>query len=223
MPAVGTEVVGRFHQAPVEFFQGRIDRQNHERQEAVDQPDADREVVVEQGDATGLGQQRVEALGDPAVFTQDDQPRVVADQQVGPERDGDQQHHQVAPTGCQARHPQRHRKTEQEAQDRGATGLEHRTKQRLGVDPVQFQFAIETFLEKQLHVALQLPVGLPVDAAIDVARQQADVAHDAQRNGDQGQQGQDHRAEQQRAVEGWGSAADAHLRPPSTGRRGAAG
>ncbi|MNY37875.1 hypothetical protein D3C86_1724640 [compost metagenome] len=157
------------------------------------------------------------------MFTQDDQPRVVADQQVGPERNGDQQHHQVASARCQARHPQRHRKTEQETQHRGATGLEHRTQQRLGVDPVQLQFAVETFLEKQLHVALQLPVGLPVDAAIDVARQQADVAHDAQRNGDQGQQGQDHRAEQQRAVEGWGSAADAHLRPPSTGRRGAAG
>ena len=185
MPAVGSEVVRRFHQAPVEFFQGRVDRQNHERQKAVDQPYTHGKVVVEEGDAARLGEQGVETLGDPPVLAQNDQPRVVTDQQVGPERDGDQQDHEVAPTRGQAGHPQRHREAEQKTQQRGAAGLEHRAQQRLGVHPVELLFTVETFLEKQLHVALQLPVGLPVDAAVHVAWQQADVAHDAERNGDQ--------------------------------------
>src|SRR4029079_11270087 len=44
------EVVGSFNQAEVEFLEGRIEREHHEWQEGIEEPEEDREVGIEDGD-----------------------------------------------------------------------------------------------------------------------------------------------------------------------------
>ncbi|MOA24378.1 hypothetical protein D3C78_1450520 [compost metagenome] len=47
LPAIGAEIEGRFHQAPVHLLQAGVDRQHHERQVGVEQADDHRVVGVE--------------------------------------------------------------------------------------------------------------------------------------------------------------------------------
>ena len=91
------ERLGRFQQRRIELLQRGVDRQDHERQEAVHQAEQHREGRVEQGER-GVDQAEAQQHGvhQAAVAKQEDHGEG-ADQKAGPER----QHHQEEQ---QARH-----------------------------------------------------------------------------------------------------------------------
>jgi len=75
----------------------RVERQHHERQADIDEADENREGAEKQRDrpVTDPGERAVHRAGERRIGSEDDHPRVDADQEIAPERQDDGQQQQV--------------------------------------------------------------------------------------------------------------------------------
>ena len=111
------EVVARLHERLVHALDRRVQRQDHERQEAVGEAEDHREVRVEELVVVAEAERSEQRVQQP-VALQDHQPAVGADQVAREERDDHEHEVHVAEPSAEAGDPIREREAEQHARDR---------------------------------------------------------------------------------------------------------
>ena len=176
------KVETRFDQSEVEPFYGGVDGQHHERQIGVDEPDQDGEIRVYHLqwmlDYAGCEQQTV----DQPVIAQQQQHGVSADQQIGPERDGDQEGQHVAPSRTARGDVIGGGKSQQQRGEGGKSRLQGRSPENRQIGGVERERLVEKVAgEEKLDVVLEIEG--PFDAAV-IARPQERIDQDDRHWGD---------------------------------------
>ena len=123
------EVVGRLDEPEVHALERRVQRQDHERQESVDQAEDDRPVGV--GELMVASEtERAEHRVGQAVVVEDELPRVHADEVARPERQDHEPEEQVLPPSRRtARSRRRAGNPMMQTADRGQRGVGDRAQE----------------------------------------------------------------------------------------------
>ena len=174
--------LGGLQQRQVQLFQRRVDRQDHERQEAVHQPDHDREWGVEDRQRL-VDQPQLEQPGvdEPGIPHEEDHGEG-AHQEAGPERQHHQEQQEVSPAAT-PRDDVGHRIAQHEADDGARDRPDEGPLQDLQIERVE-EPRVVLQGESRLH------------PAVDPARHEAVHQHDEDRDQEERQQPEPARRQQ---------------------------
>jgi hypothetical protein len=170
-----------FQQGEIELLQRRVDREDHEGQETVDQPHHHRERGVEHGNRIH-SDLRQPAVDQPGVSEQEDHGEG-PDQEAGPERKHDEEEEEVLPASGPGNHV-----GDRIAQHQADHGAGHRPYEG-ALEDVQVQRVEEP------PIVLQREAG--VHPAVDPTRHHAVHQHDEDGNQEEHQQPERPRPQQQ--------------------------
>ena len=135
------------------LLQVGVERQHHERQVHIDQPDdySERREQQTHGLESERGKECIEAADEHRLRSEDDHPRIDADEKVAPERQDHQQHQQIAMPLRAARNQHRQRIADQQTDDRSDDRIAERLEKQLRVQHVGEEALI--VLERQVDRA----------------------------------------------------------------------
>ena len=122
LEAAGPEIPGRVEQAAVQLFDGCVQRQNHERQERVQDAHEHREIAVHEGHGLFRNPEPYQQRADEPVGLEDQDERIGTDKRVRPERDDDQQEQPRLHLGVGPGDPVGERIAHQQARQRAHEG-----------------------------------------------------------------------------------------------------
>ena len=121
---------------------------------------------------------------DDAAVPQEQDPGVVAHQEIRPERHGNDEEEQGAPVRRLEGHPQRDREGDHKREPRGRRGKPDRAREYLEVIRVQHEIIQKVSLEQELHIGVERVPG-PDDAAVRAALERRHERHEAKREHEQ--------------------------------------
>ena len=125
------EVLRRLDERPIHPLEGHVEREDHERQVAVDDADQDRHRRPE--DAECRVPDGIPDHARQAVRSEDREPRVRADQEARPERDDEQDDEQRLAATRPGRDEIGERQADEQAEDRAGEGQRQAGDERRGV------------------------------------------------------------------------------------------